>query len=356
MSQPPTYKPAIMSASLGRAWAHALPHKITTAASAGFAGIEIFYEDLEYLARDLAQLLSSSTTPPSAEHLLAAASHIHTLCAAHNLPIIGLQPFLFYEGLKDRAQHARLLDKMRLWLRLAKTLHTNTIQIPANFLPAAQLLDDDDSGNDVLVSDLQQIADLGAAETPPVRFAYENLCWSTRVDTVQKLWAVVRAVDRPNFGVCLDTFNIAGRDWADPAVEAGKKDGGEEDLAATLRFIVEEVDVNKVFYIQVVDAERLEAPLVAGHEFYVEGQPARMSWSRNARTFMYEIERGAYLPVEKVARAIIFELGYRGFVSMELFSRTISEEGEGVVGEHAARGMRAWRMLEERLQLNTARA
>jgi 4-hydroxyphenylpyruvate dioxygenase len=69
---------------------------------------------------------------------------------------------------------------------------------------------------------------------------------------------------------------------------------------------------------------------------------------------MYEYERGAYLPVEEVAKAIIYGLGYEGFVSMELFSRTMSEEGENVSWEHAARGVRAWGRFVERLQLDVA--
>ncbi|OJJ00775.1 hypothetical protein ASPVEDRAFT_27487 [Aspergillus versicolor CBS 583.65] len=337
-----TYQPAIMSASLGRAWVHALPNKITQAATAGFKGIEIFYEDLDYFARGI-----SHSETPSPDALLNAADKIRSLCDSAGLDIIGLQPFLFYEGLKDREQHKRLIEKMKLWLQIAKSLGTDTIQIPANFLPANELVDD----INVIVSDLREVAGMGLTQTPVVRFAYENLCWSTHVDTVQKLWDVVKRVDRSNFGMCLDTFNIAGRVWGDPAAADGKAVDADAELAKVIEFIVKEVDVDKVFYIQVVDAERMSSPLVEGHEFYVEGQPARMSWSRNARTFMYEQDRGAYLPVEDVARAFIEGLGYKGFVSMELFSRTMSEEGEGVPAEHARRGITAWKRLQERLQL-----
>jgi 4-hydroxyphenylpyruvate dioxygenase len=45
-------------------------------------------------------------------------------------------------------------------------------------------------------------------------------------------------------------------------------------------------------------------------------------------------------------------MGYKGFVSMELFSRTMAEEGESVSEEHARRGIEAWKKLESRLQLN----
>ncbi|KAL4922042.1 xylose isomerase-like protein [Aspergillus aurantiobrunneus] len=337
-----TYQPAIMSASLGRAWFHDLRPKISQAARAGFKGIEIFYEDLEYAARNFSQ-----SDNPQANDLLTAADQIYSLCESNGLKIIGLQPFLFYEGLRDREQHGRLIEKMKLWLKIVKRLRTDMIQIPANFLPAEELVGD----FDVIADDLREVAELGLSETPVVRFAYENLCWSTHVDKVERLWDVVRRVDRVNFGMCLDTFNITGRVWGDPAVDGGKAVDADAALARTMRTVVNEVDVAKVFYIQVVDAERMASPLVEGHPFYVQGQPARMSWSRNARTFMYERDRGAYLPVEEVARGIIQGLGYRGFVSMELFSRTMSEKGEEVPVEHAKRGIAAWRRLQERLQL-----
>ncbi|CAI7602894.1 unnamed protein product [Penicillium pancosmium] len=333
----------IMSASLGRAWLHDLDYKIEQAGRAGFKGIEIFYEDLDYAARKL-----SGNDSPTSEQILQAAANVHSSCQTQGLEIIGLQPFLFYEGLKDRDQHARLIEKLKLWFKIAKTLETNTIQIPANFLPAEQLTGD----REVIAADLRQVADMGAAENPPVQFAYENLCWSTHNDTWEKIWETVKRVDRPNFGMCLDTFNIAGREWADPASATGKTPNADENFKISLEKLVKEIDVSKVFYIQVVDAERMESPLVAGHSFHVDGQPARMSWSRNARTFMYEEERGAYLPAEDVAKAIISGLGYRGYVSMELFSRTMAEEGKQVPDQHAARGILSWKKFQERLNLN----
>lgn len=337
------FRPAVLSVSLGRAWLHHLEGKLRQAAKHGFEGIEVFYEDLEHLARE-----SGDSTLPEAEKLLQAASRVRELCDSLSLTVIGLQPFLFYEGLLDREQHARLIEKIELWFRLARALGTDTIQIPANFLPAEQLADDPS----VIVSDLRELADLGLREDPPVRFAYENLCWSTHIDTWEKAWDVVQHVDRPNFGLCLDTFNIAGRVWADPASPTGKTPNAGKDLEDSLARMARVLDIDKVFYIQVVDAERMESPLVKGHPFHVDGNPPRMNWSRNARAYVYEEDRGAYLPVERIARTIIHELGYRGFVSMELFSRTMSEAGEGVPEEHARRGALAWKTFEKRLGLN----
>ena len=119
------FQPAIASMSLGRAWVHGVEHKLNEASAAGFRCIEIFYEDLEYFARDLANLPPNIT--PSANQLIQAATRIHQLCSHLNIQIIGLQPFLFYEGLLDRAQHTKLIEKLHLWLDIADALGTDGV-------------------------------------------------------------------------------------------------------------------------------------------------------------------------------------------------------------------------------------
>jgi 4-hydroxyphenylpyruvate dioxygenase len=87
---------------------------------------------------------------------------------------------------------------------------------------------------------------------------------------------------------------------------------------------------------------------VEGSQFYVEGQRARMSWSRNCRLFLCEEKRGGYLPVLECLKAICDEkegLGYKGWVSMELFNRSLTEEGEDVPRKHAERAMDSWKKV-----------
>lgn len=147
--------------------------------------------------------------------------------------------------------------------------------------------------------------------------------------------------------MCLDTFNIAGRVYADPAAPDGKTPNADADMKKSLEAMVRRVDVKKVFYIQVVDAEKMRNPLVEGHAFYAADQPARMSWSRNARLFAFE--EGGYLPVLDVTKAIIQGLGYKGWVSMELFSRTMNEPRDEVPKAHARRAREAWEKLEKEI-------
>ncbi|RMZ00454.1 hypothetical protein D0862_06718 [Hortaea werneckii] len=339
--------PVITSMSLGRAWNHALEEKLKRASSAGFGGIELFYEDLEYFARSRSGAQSNDTLVSPTE-LVAAAAEIRKLCLEQGLSIIGLQPFLFYEGLLDRKEHAARIEKLHVWFDIVDALDVDTIQIPSNFLPEPQITSD----LNMIVADMVEVAELGANRSKPIRFAFENLCWGTHIDTWEQAWQVVQLVNRPNFGMCLDTFNIAGRVWADPASADGKAVDADAALESSLERLVNTVDVSKVFYIQLVDAERLKTPLDESHEYYAKGQPARMSWSRNARCFMYETDRGAYLPVEKVAKTIIHQLGYQGAVSMELFSRTMSDPDPEVPHQHAIRGIESWKKIVQALELN----
>jgi 4-hydroxyphenylpyruvate dioxygenase len=98
-------RPAIASVSLGRASAgHELREKIQQAAKYGFEGIEIFYECLEYHAKDL-------TGGTSNVNLIEAARDIRRMCHYASLVVIVLQPFGYYEGLIDQTSHQKMIEK-----------------------------------------------------------------------------------------------------------------------------------------------------------------------------------------------------------------------------------------------------
>lgn len=260
---------------------------------------------------------------------------------------MGIGPFNNCEGLLSPSAKAAKLQELKLWFEIAHILGTDIIQIPCTFMTEGVTGD-----LDIVARDLREIADLGAKQNPPFRFAYENLCWGTFNDTWERAWAVVKAVDRDNFGLCLDTFNIAGREYADPCAADGKNPDADVLFRESMRKMVQEIDVKKVFYVQVVDAERLREPMCDTHAFHVVGQKPRMSWSRNCRLFLCEEERGGYLPVLDVLRAICGErseggMGYKGWVSMELFNRTLLEERDEVPREHAERAMKSWWKIVE---------
>ncbi|KAF1833241.1 3-dehydroshikimate dehydratase [Decorospora gaudefroyi] len=333
-------RPAISSMSLGRCYAgHSLQQKLAMASKHGLQGIELFYEDLvDHAGSD------------SASDLLAGAASVRDLCCSLNLDIICLQPFMHYEGLVDRGRHNERIEEMKLWMKLGHVLRTDIIQVPSSFLSRDQVSPD----TDLIVDDLRELADLGLQQRPVIRFAYESLSWGTYVDRWETCWDIVQRVDRSNLGICLDTFNILGRIYADPTSKTGILVGAEEEVRASIQRLVDRIKPykEKIFFIQVVDGERLEQPLLPGHAFYDAEQPARMSWSRNCRLFYGETERGAYLPVKDVVHAIIKEIGYEGWISMELFNRAMNRKDNAVVEELAERAAIAWTKMGRDLQLD----
>ncbi|EME41486.1 hypothetical protein DOTSEDRAFT_26646 [Dothistroma septosporum NZE10] len=324
-------KPAICSHSLGRAWVHDLPSKLDQAARYGL-DIELFYEDLLYIAQEF----PGGATP---ENHIKAAHEVRALCDARGISIICLQPFMHYDGLRNREKHAERVEEMKLWIEMAHILGTNLIAVPSTCLP-----DEYVSGDmDLITQDMIEIADLGASEG--IEFAYEALCWGTHVDLWEQAWEVVCSVNRPNFKICFDTYNFAGRVYADPTRPSGKGPSAEADMAASLKRLVQKVDVKKIAFVQVVDAERLSEPLLEGHPFYDPEQCPRMSWSRNCRLFYGEEDRGAYLPIKAILKALIVDLGYEGYLSAELFNRSLTEADSDVPEAHARRAAVSWQKM-----------
>ncbi|KAJ4397499.1 hypothetical protein N0V93_001729 [Gnomoniopsis smithogilvyi] len=344
----------ITSMSLGWAAAgHQIEHKLELAQQYGYKGIELFWDDLRDLAlRRFKQTtedhkLTDPSSEPSHAAQVAAAHHIRQMCQNLDIFIICLQPFLGYEGLKDPVAKQKLMDKLHRWFDLAHILETDMIQIPSSFAPAEHMSDD----LSVIVQDLQGIADLGAQQNPPLRFVHEALCFGTRVDLWETSWEVVKRVDRDNFGLCLDSFNIAGRIYADPTSHSCKTQDAEEAVKKSLELMVKDLDMKKVFYIQIVDAERLATPLNT-QPFYDATLVPRMNWSRNCRLFYGEEDRGAFLPIREIAETFFHKLGFEGWVSLELFNRRMSDKGADVPEELARRGAISWGKLVRDLKLD----
>jgi 4-hydroxyphenylpyruvate dioxygenase len=238
---------------------------------------------------------------------------------------------------------------MHHWVRLAHNLGTDLILLPSSNLSAEHITDD----MDVIVQDMREVADIGLEAQPVVRYAFEALCWGTRVDTWEASWEVVQRVDRPNFGLCLDSFNIAGRIYADPAAASGCTGDCDEATARSVARLIAGVDVSRLFLLQVADAERLESPLTPAHPFYNPEQPARMSWSRNARLFYGEEEHGAYLPARAILSAVVSDLKYDGWLSFEVFNREFFNTDARIPSQMAQRAAKSWNKMVAELALNT---
>jgi 4-hydroxyphenylpyruvate dioxygenase len=246
---------AIASMSLGRAAHHDLETKLSAAASAGFKGVEAFYEDIKLPARAMPGNFE--------ENLLESAAVFRGLCDKYSLHIVVLQPFKNYDGLRSPQRHREKIEKLRSWIKMAKVLRTDLIQIPSMFHqdPAVATGDEDS-----IVSDLREVAEIGAKEG--IRFAYEVMAWGAHTDRWQDGWRITRKVDRENFGMCLDTYHILALTWGDCLTESGMRNGADERFRKDWEEFVSEVPVEKVYYVQLSDAQKLSPPLSESHEWW----------------------------------------------------------------------------------------
>lgn len=346
-------RPSITTVSLGSSNLHDVRDKLREAARHRFEAVELFYDDLEALARSLSH---DGGRPPQRDDILRATREVDGLCRSLGLRVLNLQPFRFYEGLIDRAEHARLLGEvLPLWLEIVGILDSDAILVPSNFLGPDPITGKarTTGDRDVIVDDLRQMADAAALCSPPVRIAYEAIAWGTHVSTWEQAWEIVRRVDRPNLGLALDTFNTAAAIYADPTTESGTVGNctelARDNYRLSLARLGAELDMNKLFVVQIADGERLTRPLVPGHPFYVSGQPSRMSWSRNCRLFLCEARHGGYLPVVEMVQVLI-ALGWNGHLSYEVFSRTLADPAPETPEIHAARAATSWARLTSLLE------
>lgn len=150
-----------------------------------------------------------------------------------------------------------------------------------------------------------------------MKLAYENWCWSTHAPKWKDVWDIVRDVDRPNIGLCLDTFQTAGGEWGDPTSDTALvEDVGVEELKKvflkSLQDLQATVPPEKIYVLQISDAYRPPQPLERKE---IGGLRPRARWSHDYRPLPY---CGGYLPIEEVAKAVL-RTGFRGWFSMEVF-------------------------------------
>lgn len=161
-----------------------------------------------------------------------------------------------------------------------------------------------------------------------MRLAYENWCWSTHAPTWRDVWEIVNAVDRPNIGLCLDTFQTAGSEWADPTSASGVIDDVPiEELKTgfreSLRDLATSVPAKKIYLLQISDGYRVPEPL---EKKVINNLQPRGRWSHDWRPQPYD---GGYLPIEEVSKAVL-RTGFRGWFSMEVFDYGPDGKGKDI--------------------------
>lgn len=176
------------------------------------------------------------------------------------------------------------------------------------------------------VQDLKIMADMLAKDD--LRLAYENWCWSTHAPDWKDVWEVVKAVDRPNIGLCLDTFQSAGGEWADPTTESGLLDGKtreevDRSFKASMDTLASTVPADKIYMLQISDAYKMDPPIP--DKLGKVGKRPRAQWSTASRPMPFA--DGAYLPVVEMANGVL-GTGFRGWFSVEVFDG--GRDGKGM--------------------------
>lgn len=332
---PQRFKPCIATMSLGHPIKHSLPTKLRYASRAGFQGVEIYWDDLiSFAARSLGDA--------SAGSLRGASDFLRLLCDELGLTVVSLQPFRDFDGLEEGDEKEGRVREFKVWLSCAARLGAGMIGVPASI---ARERHDPER----VVEDLEMLADLAAQNDPPVTVAYENLCFSAFNATWQRAWEAVSRAGRfrGNVGLVLDTFNIAGGIWSDPCRAEGLRPDRRALLERCLRDMPSAIPRGKVALVQIADGELVGA-VEEGHALYSDSKKGCLkNWSRSCRLFPLEEGLGAHMPVVEMLKTITGSggIGYEGWVSMEVFSRS-TEGGEGCVEWHARRAWASWARLK----------
>ncbi|CAM1503526.1 Fc.00g011170.m01.CDS01 [Cosmosporella sp. VM-42] len=75
-----------------------------------------------------------------------------------------------------------------------------------------------------------------------------------------------------------------------------------------------------------------------------------MAWSRNARLFAWEEGQKGCLPLDPIVDAIFKSLKFKGYVSLETFSRHLFDKDPEVPNRFATRAMDSWNTALKRME------
>ncbi|KAI2604715.1 xylose isomerase-like protein [Hypoxylon fragiforme] len=321
--------------SIGHKESQTLPLKFKAIADAGFDAVELSMPDILSYGK---MLHGEEPDPRDYDALVDIGKAIRTQAREHNLIILMLQPFANFEGWPKGSEERRdAFERAEGWMRIMEAVGTDMLQVGSSDAPGIS------SSLDDLAGDLAELADLCAARGQ--RIAYENWCWATHSPNWRDVWRIVEKADRPNLGLCLDTFQSAGGEWADPTSKSGMlEDVSRDKLEArwkrSLADLSETVPPEKIHLLQISDAYKMDPPLEAKTDG--EGLRSRGQWSHDHRPLPYD---GGYLPVQEFLNAVL-KTGFRGWLSMEVFDGRASKKYSDML-EFGKKGMSS---LEKLLQ------
>ena len=222
---------------------------------------------------------------PLAPHEVAAR------CADLGLEIALFQPIRDVEGVQPESFDA-VEHRLRTKLGVMAELGTTTLLACSNTQPTA--VDD----LDLTAEQLHRVGEI-AAEAG-VTVAYEALAWGRHVNRVGRAWEAVVRADHAAITLAVDTFHILAR--------------GDDGSALA------DVPGDRIGFLQVADAPLLDMNL--------------LEWSRHHRCFPGQ----GTLDVTGVVAATL-AAGYRGPLSLEVFSDVVRETDPHVTARDAMRSL-----------------
>lgn len=311
--------------SIGCKPEHTLPKKLEAISAAGFQAIELGFPDLVAFANQHLRPSEQDDGPDEIsecdyDNLCAAAKVVKTMCDAKGIKVLMLQPFANFEGWPEGSTGRKdAWTRAEGWVKVMEAVGTDMLQVGSSDSP------EDKIGKDRsrFVKDLQQLADMLAKKN--FRIAYENWCWSTHAPDWADVWDICKQVDRPNFGLCLDTFQSAGGEWGDPTTSSGMLEDGrskeqiEKDWKASCQKLSKTIPGDKIYLLQISDAYKPKEPFEAKE---IDGLRPRGRWSHDFRPLPFD----GYLPTVDFAAAVL-KTGFRSWFSYEIFDG--GPEGKG---------------------------
>ncbi|KAI5476109.1 hypothetical protein MNV49_000427 [Pseudohyphozyma bogoriensis] len=328
--------------SLGMDKSHTLEKKFEAMQQAGQKNAELGFAGYMAWVRSLEPNLPPSTCPKEWIHddepdnddkelwdaLFRHTDTVKALAKKHGLNIIIFQPLSQYEGWSAGSKRSDWCRKKAdLWLALCEKLGVGYLQVGSNSEPDAEA----EFGK--VCDDFRYLGELGAKHN--VKIAYEPWCFSPVNPDWEYCWEVVKKVDHPFVGLCIDTAHVAlgPRYGYDPLTGKGYTSPAS-DFEATLDRI-RALPAEKIFFYEVSDVILPSPALLQGSEFDAyhvaeKGRHPLFTWSICGRCIPLvgknagddvksELDMGEARCIE-VTKAV-FSTGFRGPCSWEVFEQ-----------------------------------
>ncbi|KJR90079.1 uncharacterized protein SPSK_06383 [Sporothrix schenckii 1099-18] len=333
----------IATLSLGNWREHTLEPRLKAAARAGFQWIDLFDECWSAYLAEHGLNGEGAAAWEASENNLAVARKLGVLVKSLGMRIACTQPLRTIEGILDPVERRATLDGVARRFPFMRAFDTDLVFMCSSIRRDAGVAPADLKR---VARDLAELGDMAAAYARAdggrmLRIGYEGLSWASR-NTWSSSWEAVRFANRSNVGLVVDAFNVLAVEFADPYNPAGHGRifstlrESLRVLARSMAALVAIVPGDKIFFFQCGDAERMNpATFLPPTDPAV---PVLLPWSRSHRLYPLEQKRGGYMPVELVAAAVV-ATGYKGPLSLEVFSHTLNLPGENVPDDHARRGM-----------------